>query len=114
LLEGSNRAASHVPNIEWIRVVPRDESVGNVFGVEFTALDEASRDTQCLFGVVGNRSGWLIPRSVPGHFIETAVLCRDFRGSIKLDWPSECIPTGKSQQDSTSLIQLHACLNDYV
>lgn len=42
----SDRLACHVSDVERAAVVPLDETRGDVFGIEFTTLDETPGDTQ--------------------------------------------------------------------
>ena len=58
-LEGAKRLGGHVTDIEWVAVVPGDESVGNVLRVKFSLIGETASDAEGLGSIVGDRPSGL-------------------------------------------------------
>jgi hypothetical protein len=89
VFESAERPHRHTPDIERPAIVPRDKPVSDIRRTERLVFYQTSCDTQRLLGVVCDRPGWLVPRAVPDHLVEPAMLSTDFRHRRKLDWPSE-------------------------
>jgi hypothetical protein len=77
VFEPTQRLHRHPADIEWITVVPIDKSRRDICWIERLLLNKAAGNTEGLFGIVCNRSCWLIPRPMANHLVELAVLGRN-------------------------------------
>jgi len=93
VFEATERPHRHAADIERVTVVPRDEPLCDICRIERLVFYQTSGDAQRLFGVVCDRPGWLVPRAVPDHLVESSMFSTDLRRRRKLDWSAKCIPT---------------------
>jgi hypothetical protein len=90
----------HPTDVERAALIPRDEALSHIRRIKLISFYEASGDTQCHLGIIGNRACWLAMGPIPEHLGHAPVFTLNLLRRCELYRTTERITAGKSQQDS--------------